>query len=61
MLKRFSTDIAKGVATVAGAMYIEDVLMDIFSSLPFPSGTVNSPENVRKKGCFLQSRNFGDE
>jgi hypothetical protein len=29
--------------------HIEDVLMDIFFSLPSPTGTANSPKNVSKK------------
>jgi len=33
----------------------EDFRPEIFSSFPFPSGTANTPENVSKRGCFLQS------
>jgi len=32
MLDRFFPDITRGVATVAGAMYIEDFLKEIFFS-----------------------------
>jgi len=33
--------------------HIEDVLMDIFSSLPFPAGTANIPKNVINKKIWL--------
>jgi len=29
--------------------------MDIFSSLPFPAGTVNTPENVGKNEVFYKA------
>jgi hypothetical protein len=32
----------------------EDVLTDIFSSLPFSAGTANIPKNVRKKDIFYK-------
>jgi hypothetical protein len=31
---------------------LEDVLTDIFSSLPFPSGTANIPKNAMKNNDF---------
>jgi len=30
--------------------------MDIFSSLPFPAGTVNTPENVGKNEVFSRAK-----
>jgi hypothetical protein len=35
--------------------HIEDILTDIFSSLPFPAGTVNTPENVSKNEVFYRA------
>jgi hypothetical protein len=36
--------------------YLEDVLKDIFSSLPFPAGTANIPKNVIVVDVFYQSK-----
>ena len=41
-------------ATAAGD-YIEDVLTDIFFSLPFPAVTVNTPKNVMKNNDFYRA------
>jgi hypothetical protein len=36
----------------SGGSHLEDVLTDIFSSLPFPSGTANIPKNAMKNNDF---------
>jgi len=36
--------------------HLRDILMDIFSSLPFPAGTVNTPENVGKNEVFSRAK-----
>jgi hypothetical protein len=44
---------------MAGAEKVEDIF-DIFSSLPFPSGTVNTPKNVMRIDDFYQAPFFND-
>jgi hypothetical protein len=38
-------------------MYIEDILTDIFFSLPFPAGMANAPKNVIKNDDFYRAGN----
>jgi translation elongation factor EF-4 len=38
-----------------GQYQIEDILMDIFSSLPFPAGTANTPKNVIVVDVFYRA------
>jgi len=39
----------------SGGSQLEDVLMDIFSSLPFPAGIANIPKNVIKRDVFYRT------
>jgi hypothetical protein len=50
MMNRFSKDIARGDAAVAGIN--SKIFFKIFSSLPFHVGTVNTPKNVIKNDDF---------
>jgi hypothetical protein len=42
----------------SGGSYLEDILMDIFSSLPFPAGATNIPKNVMKNDDFYRADIF---
>ncbi len=53
MLNRFSIDITKGIAAVAGIN--SKIFFKIFSSLPFHVGTVNTPKNVIKNDDFYRA------
>ncbi len=43
----------------SGGYQLEDILMDIFSSLPFPAGTANAPKNVMKNDDFYRAAKPG--
>jgi hypothetical protein len=56
MMNRFSKDIARGAAAVAGIN--SKIFFKIFSSLPFDVGTVNTPKNVIKNDNFYRADFF---
>jgi hypothetical protein len=44
---------------LSGVDQLEDFLKEIFSSLPFPTGTANIPKNIsKKKDVFYKAEFF---